>query len=59
MDLPLATFSYDELEAILKDGGFEPGTNEFNDEFRRRYRATDNHTGRYMERQEWLCSKAT
>ncbi len=58
MDMPLATFDYNELEAILVRDGFTPGTDEFNAEFRKRYRATDNHSGRYMERQTWMHDKA-
>ncbi|MCU0678537.1 MAG: hypothetical protein MUF19_03065 [Candidatus Pacebacteria bacterium] len=56
--MPLATFSYDELETVLIRDGFIKGTEAFNNEFRRRYRATDNNSGRYMERYTWLSEKA-
>lgn len=58
MDMPLATFCYDELEKIMIKAGFTPGTDTFNEEFRRRYRATDGNHGRYMERHTWLTEQA-
>ncbi len=58
MDMPLATFSYSELETMLVKDGFEKGSKAFNNEFNRRYRATDNKSGRYMERYSWLAEKA-
>lgn len=53
MECALATFSLGELEKMLREVGYEPGTQAFRDEMSRRYTPSEEVPGKFVERDDW------